>query len=98
MVLEGGFDFAVVEEVVSEPYLGHVCLVFIGSVDFLNREELFRQEMKPLPDFTETPSSQLFTLQIPLNKRSILKLILFETGLDITMMCSIVIYHVLTGM
>lgn len=40
MVLVTGFDSTIIEEVVAEPYLGHVGLVLVGRVDLLNCEEL----------------------------------------------------------
>lgn len=96
MVIEGGFDFPIVEKVISEPYLSHVCLVLVCRVDFLNRKKLFGREVKPLPDFTESTSAQLFPFQISFNKRFILNLIFSEVGLHVTMMTSIVVgNHVL---
>jgi hypothetical protein len=68
------FWFTVLEKVIPEPNLCEMSLILVLSIDFFNSIEHFSLEIESFPNFREPSPSQLFTLQIPLNKRFILNL------------------------
>lgn len=60
--------FAVLEEVVAEPDLCQMGLVFVGRVDLLYCVEDLGLEVEALPHFRETSTPQLLALKIPVNE------------------------------
>lgn len=72
MVDELSFWGAILEEVVAEPDLSEVGLVFVCGVDLFDCEECFAFEVESFPHFWKASSSQLLPSQVALNERFIL--------------------------